>query len=107
MYTHSQTDLVVVAVLTVFSSTHELSSPSAIWIFLSYFTILAWLWTSQVHYDVRYQAEDVFHRCCKFLQIGFLVYMGAASGSWNPALLVFDNADKHSREYTQHGTSFP
>jgi hypothetical protein len=97
-------DLVVVAVLTVFSSTHELSSPSAIWIFLSYFTILAWLWTSQVHYDIRYQAEDVFHRCCKVFQIIVLVYMGAASGSWNPGLLV-PVGDKHSRAYTRHGSS--
>jgi hypothetical protein len=98
-------DLVVVAVLTVFSSTHELSTPSAIWIFLSYFTILAWLWTSQVHYDIRYQAEDIFHRCCKVLQIIVLVYMGAASGSWNPGVLVSQGGNPHSRGWTKHGTS--
>lgn len=71
--------------------------------FLSYFTILAWLWTSQVHYDIRYQAEDIFHRCCQVLQIIVLVYMGAASGSWNPGALIFEGSDKHSREWTKHG----
>jgi hypothetical protein len=96
----------VVAVLTVFSSTHELSSPSAIWIFLSYFTILAWLWTSQVHYDIRYQAEDVFHRCCKVFQIIVLVYMGAASGSWNPGMMMpLGDGDRRSRVHTKRGES--
>jgi hypothetical protein len=28
--------------------------------------------------------------------------MGAASGSWNPGLLV-PVGDKHTREYTKHG----
>jgi hypothetical protein len=73
--------------------------------FLSYFTILAWLWTSQVHYDIRYQAEDVFHRCCKILQIMVLVYIGAASGSWNPGMMPSGTGadDRHSRDYTKRG----
>lgn len=77
----------MVAVLTVFSSKHELSSPSSISIFLSYFVVLAWLWTSQVYYDVRFQAEDVFHRCAKVVQVILLVYVGAASGNWDPGQL--------------------
>jgi hypothetical protein len=32
----------------------------------------------------RYQSEDVYHRCLKILQIACLVYIGAASGNWNP-----------------------
>jgi hypothetical protein len=39
------------------------------------------------------------------LQIIVLVYMGAASGSWNPAELVSPGGDPHSRGWTKHGTS--
>jgi hypothetical protein len=39
------------------------------------------------------------------LQIIVLVYMGAASGSWNPGILVSQGEDQHSREWTKHGTS--
>jgi hypothetical protein len=39
------------------------------------------------------------------LQIIVLVYMGAASGSWNPRALVSQGADQRSREWTKHGTS--
>lgn len=96
----------MVAVLTVFSSTHELSTPSAIWGFLSYLVILAWLWTSQLHYDIRYQAEDVFHRCAKVAQVIVLVYIGAASGNWAPGYIgdLDYGASDDLRENTQHGT---
>ena len=50
---------------------------------IRYFVILSWVWTSQVHYDIRYQAEDTFHRLIKGFQIGIFVYIGAASGNWN------------------------
>ncbi|RSH90578.1 hypothetical protein EHS25_001183 [Saitozyma podzolica] len=80
-------DLVVVAVLTVFSSTHELSSPGSIAVFLSYFIILSWIWSSQTHYDVRFQSEDSYHRFLKLLQISCFVYIGAASGGWNPGYI--------------------
>jgi hypothetical protein len=39
------------------------------------------------------------------LQIIVLVYMGAASGSWNPGVLVSRGGDPHSRGWTKHGTS--
>jgi len=39
------------------------------------------------------------------LQIIVLVYMGAASGSWNPAELVSQGEDPHSRGWTKHGAS--
>ena len=88
----------MVAVLTVFSTTHELSTPGAIPNFLSYiarsylldectdlsfFVIINWIWTAQVHYDTKYQAEDSFHRIAKGLQITLFIYIGAASGNWN------------------------
>jgi hypothetical protein len=37
------------------------------------------------------------------LQIIVLVYMGAASGSWNPAELVSQGGDPHSWGWTKHG----
>jgi hypothetical protein len=48
-----------------------------------------------VHYDARYEAEDVFHRFAKLFQIGLLVFIGAASGGWNPhAILTVDTLFK-------------
>ncbi|KAL1408140.1 hypothetical protein Q8F55_004943 [Vanrija albida] len=81
-------DLVVVAVLGVFSTTHELRTAEAIPIFFSYYVIIVGIWTSQVHYDVRYEAEDTFHRFFKALQIVLFVYIGAASGGWNPGKMI-------------------
>ncbi|ORY31942.1 hypothetical protein BCR39DRAFT_524717 [Naematelia encephala] len=80
-------DLAVVAVLSVFSSTHELSSKASIPIFLSYFAVLSWLWVSQVYYDIRFQAEDSWHRWVKSLQLVLFVYIGAASGNWSPGMI--------------------
>ena len=102
------TDLVVVAVLTDFSTNHELSDPEAISTFLSYFVILAWVWTSQVHYDIRFQAEDIFHRAAKVVQVMVLVYMGAGGGNWNPGEIhdATPLRDMKSREQTVDGASF-
>ena len=72
-------DLVVVAVLSVFSQNTELSAPGNISIFFSYYVILTWMWSSQTAYDMRYQAEDGFHRQMKALQIGVFVYIGESS----------------------------
>ncbi|KAK4684398.1 hypothetical protein P7C73_g5782, partial [Tremellales sp. Uapishka_1] len=80
-------DLVVVAVLSVFSTTHELNTPSEIGVYLSYFVVLSWVWVSQVQYDVRFQGEDVWHRIMKASQLMVFVYIGAASGNWNPDLI--------------------
>lgn len=50
--------------------------------------MIIWIWVSQVQYDVRYEAEDIFHRLAKCLQIMVFVYMGAASGGWSPGLIL-------------------
>ncbi|WOO79960.1 uncharacterized protein LOC62_02G003475 [Vanrija pseudolonga] len=81
-------DLVVVAVLSVFSSSHEIQTPAAIPIFFSYYVILVWIWTSQLHYDARYEAEDTFHRALKSLQLMVFVFIGAASGGWSPGKIL-------------------
>lgn len=49
-----------------------------------YYIILVWIWTTQIHYDVRYEAEDAVHRFMKLVQIALMVLIGAASGGWNP-----------------------
>ncbi|OCF70879.1 hypothetical protein I204_08429 [Kwoniella mangroviensis CBS 8886] len=100
-------DLAVVAVLTIFSTNHELNQPSAIPVFLSY-AIICWVWTSQVHYDIRYQALDGWHRAAKTIQIMTFVYMGAASGNWNPALIRNDEdhlATKSNIRASEHRTA--
>lgn len=57
----------------------------------SYYIILICVWTTQVHYDVRYEAEDTFHRGMKLLQIIVFVYFGVSSGGWDPSKLgTFD-----------------
>ncbi|WRT63427.1 uncharacterized protein IL334_000332 [Kwoniella shivajii] len=83
-------DLAVVAVLTIFSTNHELNRPKAIPVFLSYYAIVCWVWTSQIHYDIRYQALDGWHKVAKAVQIMTFVYMGAASGDWNPGMIRID-----------------
>jgi hypothetical protein len=35
----------------------------------------------------RFQSEDTYHRFLKALQIACFVYIGAASGNWNPVLI--------------------
>ncbi|OCF59963.1 hypothetical protein L486_02636 [Kwoniella mangroviensis CBS 10435] len=101
-------DLAVVAVLTIFSTNHELNQPSAIPVFLSYYAIICWVRTSQVHYDIRYQALDGWHRAAKTIQIMTFVYMGAASGNWNPALIRNDEdhlATKSNIRASEHRTA--
>lgn len=41
-----------------------------------------------MHYDVRYEAEDMVHRGFKCLQIMVFVYIGAASGGWSPGNIL-------------------
>ncbi|GFZ50996.1 hypothetical protein JCM24511_08754 [Saitozyma sp. JCM 24511] len=77
-------DLVVVAVLSVFSTTHELSSPHTIVNYLLYYIVLYWTWVSQTYYDVRFQAGDLYHYFFKLFQMSTFAYIGAASGNWNP-----------------------
>lgn len=48
-----------------------------------YYTVLVWIWTAQIHYDTRYEAEDFFHRTAKLLQIILFVYIGASGGGWD------------------------
>jgi len=66
-----------------------------------YFTVIYWVWVSQVFYDIRYEgtpmicikpaiakliviADDGVHRFFKFIQVCLFLYIGAASGNWNP-----------------------
>ncbi|WOO79101.1 uncharacterized protein LOC62_02G002637 [Vanrija pseudolonga] len=81
-------DLVVVTVLGTFSNTHNVRTPDSIPIFFSFFIIVVCIWVSQIHYDVRYEAEDAFHRIFKALQIIVFMFIGASGGGWNPGRIV-------------------
>ena len=52
-----------------------------------YFAIIAWVWSSQIRYDVRYEANDGYHRIMKAFQLGTFAYIGAGSGNWNTEIL--------------------
>lgn len=41
------------------------------------------LWTTQLHYDLRYECGDTIHRIFKGLQILLFVYVAASSGGWD------------------------
>lgn len=45
------------------------------------------MWTTQVHYDERYEAEDVVHRFLKAAQLLVFAFIGASSSGWNPILM--------------------
>lgn len=62
-------DLVMVAVLNTFATVHETNRAGAVGIFWSYFCLIWWLWVSQMVYDIRFSAEDIYHRLFKLLQI--------------------------------------
>lgn len=46
------------------------------------------MWSSQLHYDGRYEANDKMHRLLKGIHVLLFVYIGAASGKWDLAKLV-------------------
>lgn len=41
------------------------------------------LWTSQLHYDLRFECNDVLHRMFKGFQILLFVYIASGSGGWD------------------------
>ncbi|CAK9781578.1 unnamed protein product [Cutaneotrichosporon oleaginosum] len=81
-------DLAVAAVLSVFATSHDLNTPAEIPDFLAYFTIIQWMWTSQLHYDGRYEMDDRVHRLLKGVHVLLFVFIEAASGKWNLAKIV-------------------
>jgi hypothetical protein len=50
--------------------------------------IIQWMWTSQLHYDARYEADDRVHRLLRGVHVLLFVYIGAASGKWNLGKIV-------------------
>lgn len=47
-----------------------------------------WVWKTQVHYDVKYEGEDNYHRIAKAIQIAIFAFIGAAAGGWNLSKLL-------------------
>ncbi|KZO92558.1 hypothetical protein CALVIDRAFT_601376 [Calocera viscosa TUFC12733] len=77
-------DLVIVAILTVFSASNEVSSPESILTYFSYIVLIWWVWASQTLYDVRFQANDWIHRLFKFLQLAAFAFVGITSQAFDP-----------------------
>jgi len=69
-------DLFFVASLTSFGIKHEITQEQAIASYVAFFTVLWWVWTSQMLYDVRFEVDDVIHRLFKFAQ---LILLGTSS----------------------------
>ncbi|KZO92556.1 hypothetical protein CALVIDRAFT_302716 [Calocera viscosa TUFC12733] len=77
-------DLVIVAVLSVFSETHEVSSGQSVAVYFSYFIIIWWVWASQTLYDVHFQANDWLHRLFKGAQLAAFAFIGACAAQFDP-----------------------
>ncbi|KZT53868.1 hypothetical protein CALCODRAFT_511148 [Calocera cornea HHB12733] len=100
-------DLVIVAVLSVFSSAHEVSSPQSVLVYFSYFVIIWWVWASQTMYDVHFQANDWLHRIFKCMQLAAFAFVGATSGNFTPfSVLGNDELDPESILADSQATSW-
>ncbi|EJT97450.1 hypothetical protein DACRYDRAFT_97231 [Dacryopinax primogenitus] len=100
-------DLVIVAVLSVFSTAHEVSSPHSVLVYFSYFVIIWWVWASQTMYDVHFQANDWLHRIFKCLQLASFIFVGAGSANFTPfSVLPSDGLDDASILMDSQATSW-
>lgn len=81
-------DLAVTATFTTFNASHQLRTPSGLPSYLAYFTAIVAMWTVQVHYDIRFQGNDMVHRLAKAAQVVLYIYMAAASGGWDLSKLA-------------------
>ncbi|GMK59089.1 hypothetical protein CspeluHIS016_0701040 [Cutaneotrichosporon spelunceum] len=103
-------DLAVGAILSAFNGSHQLQSAENMPSYFAYYVIIVSLWTTQLHYDMRYEGDDVVHRVFKGLHLALFVYIGAASGGWDlsritvPQLGTVSGAD--SVAAAQAGGSF-
>ena len=50
------------------------------------------MWTVQVHYDARYEADDLCHRLFKLLQLAAFTAVGAAAAGWDVYSLLSPRA---------------
>lgn len=82
------TDLAVTSTFTTFNASHQLRTPSGLPSYLAYFTAIVAMWTVQVHYDIRFQGNDMVHRLAKAAQVVLYIYMAAASGGWDLSKLA-------------------
>ncbi|CAK9783679.1 hypothetical protein CC85DRAFT_302311 [Cutaneotrichosporon oleaginosum] len=80
-------NLAVSSSFGTFNGSHQLRTPAGLPSYLAYFAVIISMWTIQLHYDVRFQGNDVAHRLAKAAQITLYLYVGAASGGWDLAKL--------------------
>lgn len=88
---------------------HQLASPPQV-ADSSYYAVIVSIWTTQLHYDIRYEGDDAVHRLLKPLHLVLFVYIGAASGGWDLSRVVWPQYGKmSSTEAVEHdlaGNSF-
>lgn len=73
----------------------------------SYYVIIVSIWTTQLHYDIRYEGDDATHRLLKPLHLVLFVYIGAASGGWDLSKIVRpEYLDLDAGEAVNHGKAF-
>ncbi|KZT53869.1 hypothetical protein CALCODRAFT_35651 [Calocera cornea HHB12733] len=81
-------DLVIVAILTVFTVNHEITGGKSTLVYFSYFVIIWWIWASQVLYDSRFEANDWVHRFFKFCQLGTFAFVGVTAKNFDPSNVI-------------------
>ncbi|EJT97451.1 hypothetical protein DACRYDRAFT_119534 [Dacryopinax primogenitus] len=94
-------DLVIIAVLTVFTVNHEITGGPSTLVYFSYFVIIWWVWASQVLYDVRFEANDWVHRLFKFCQLGTFAFLGVTAQSFDPSNVLPPESAVESSEAAQ------
>ncbi|BEI89868.1 uncharacterized protein CcaverHIS019_0212300 [Cutaneotrichosporon cavernicola] len=102
-------DLAVGAILSAFNGSHELQTPGEMPSYFGYYVVIVSLWTTQLHYDIRYEGDDAVHRLLKPLHLLLFVYIGAASGGWDLSRLTVPTLEMSSTEAVAHslaGDSF-
>ncbi|KAL1412100.1 hypothetical protein Q8F55_003099 [Vanrija albida] len=82
-------NLSVGAALASFSGS-GIKAPGEIPDYLAYFILISTMWVMQLHYALRFEANDDLHRVVKAGQILLYVYVGATSGGWDLSVLASD-----------------
>lgn len=76
-------------------ATNTSGPPQLLWVSLRlyatnhrYYSVLIAMWMTQLHYDLRYQANDMLHRILKAGQILLFMYLASASGGWDLSVIT-------------------
>ncbi|WOO80216.1 uncharacterized protein LOC62_03G003729 [Vanrija pseudolonga] len=90
-------NLAVGAALASFSGS-GIKAPGEIPDYLAYFILISTMWCMQLHYALRFEANDDLHRVIKAGHILLYVYVGATSGGWDLSVLASDRGPSIEEE---------